>query len=97
MHAGEVAALVEVCGALDPAKIDAIKGTALWLVHADDDPTLPVTMTLNPLENLLHQHNIPYTVTRYPKGQVFWRSGHFSWEPAYRDQTMIDWVFEQHL
>ncbi|MEE3420321.1 MAG: hypothetical protein VZR02_04370 [Lachnospiraceae bacterium] len=97
MHPGKIAALVEVCGALDPAKIDNLRGTSLWLIHAEDDPVLPVTMTLNPIEELLQQHSIPYRTSLYPAGQVFWRSGHFVWEPAYRDQAMIDWVFDQHL
>ena len=96
-HPGAFAALVPISCALNPSKIELLRGTPMWIFHADDDPLIAPSYTLDPSIAALNNAGIEFKLTRYPKGMVFWQSGHFVWEVCYHDQQMRDWLFEQSL
>lgn len=93
LHPGEFACLAPLCGAGDPEKLSLLKGTPLWIVHAEDDPVMNPDWSLNPLLHALGEQHIPYRLTLYPKGQIFWQSGHFCWEVIYHNREFRDWFF----
>ncbi len=94
-HPGVFAAIAGVCSVMNPWKLEALRGTAIWMFHADDDPMIVPSQTLNPICGMMDQIGLPYRLTRYPEGRIFWRSGHFSWEAAYCDPGLVDWMFSQ--
>ncbi len=96
-HPGAFAGLVIACGAANPERISELKGLPMWIFHADDDPLIVPSFTLEPTLAALEGAGIAYKLTRYPKGQVFWQSGHFCWEAMYKEKEMRDWLFEQKL
>ena len=96
-HPDVFAALVPACGAANPARIDAIKHTPVWVFHAEDDPLIVPEYTLEPTVSAMEKAGMNYRVTRYPKGQIFWQSAHFCWEAMYKNEEMRRWLFEQRL
>lgn len=95
-HPGTFAAIVAVSCAPNPAMLGAIREVPIWIYHSDDDPMMQVSWCLDPLIPILNRTGNNYRLTRYPRGMVFWQSGHFAWEVCYHDPGMRDWVFEQH-
>ena len=94
-HPDTFAALVPVCGGADPEKVSALKGIPMWIFHAGDDPTLAPDEFLYPTLEALDAAKVEYKSTIYPEGSVFTPSAHFSWVPAYADEDMRNWLFEQ--
>lgn len=78
-------------GAADPyaATAAALKHLPIWIFHgADDDVVLPEQSRRMYLAlQSEHAGNLHYT--------EFPGVGHNSWDPAYRDQAMWDWLFAQ--
>lgn len=94
-HPKTFAAIIAVSCACNPAKLDKINDIPVWVFHADDDPIMDPSWTLDPLLPLMEKAGINFKLTRYPKGHIFWQSGHFCWEVCYHDKSMRDWVFQQ--
>ena len=96
-HPGAFAGLVAACGAANPERIEALRGLPMWIFHAEDDPLIVPEFTVKPTTKALDKAGIPYKLTLYPKGQVFWQSAHFCWEVMYKDPEMREWLFSQKL
>ena len=96
-HPGAFAGLVPISCAANPKRIHELKGVPMWIFHSDDDPLIVPAWSLQPTLNALDGAGVSYRLTRYPKGQVFWQSGHFAWEVCYHDKEMRDWLFAQKL
>ena len=96
-HPRAFAALVPVSCAANPDQADKLRGTPMWIFHSDDDPVIVPSWTLDPSLAALDRAGVKYRLTRYPKGMIFWQSGHFAWEVCYHDQEMRDWLFSQTL
>lgn len=96
-HPGAFAAIVPISSAANPDRIHELKGLPMWIFHSDDDPLIVPEWSINPTLKNMDNAGVKYRITRYPKGQVFWQSGHFAWEVCYHDSQMRDWLFEQHL
>lgn len=94
-HPEMFAALVPVCGGANPEKVEVLKGIPMWIFHAEDDPTVGVEEFLYPTLEALDKNEIEYKLTEYQPGTVFVPSAHFSWVPAYADENMRNWLFEQ--
>ncbi|MDO4537172.1 MAG: alpha/beta hydrolase-fold protein [Coriobacteriales bacterium] len=94
-HPHDFAALVAVCGAANPQRIDSLKHTPLWIFHSADDPLIVPAFTLDPTLAALDKAGIAYRLTLYPEKQVFWQTAHFCWEVAYKDEELREWVFAQ--
>lgn len=97
LHPHVFAALVPLCGALNPKEVETLRGVPMWIFHADDDPVMQPSWSLDPELQVLDNAGISYKLTRYPAGLIFWQSGHFCWEVCYHDSSMREWVFEQKL
>ena len=96
-HPDAFAALVPVCGAANPARIEALKNTPMWIFHSADDPVIVPEFTLDPTLAALDGAGISYRLTRYPEKQIFWQSAHFCWEKVYKDEELKDWMFSQRI
>lgn len=96
-HPDAFAALVPVCGAANPARIEALKHTPMWIFHSADDPVIVPDYTLDPTLVALDGAGISYRLTRYPEKQIFWQSAHFCWEKVYKDEELKDWMFSQRI
>lgn len=70
------------------AVLKKIKSIPTWAFHSDDDPTVPVGWTRNIIaaERNLDASPIYSEYTGY---------GHFSWNPAYEEPKLLDWMFSQ--
>ena len=96
-HPDAFAALVPVCGAANPARIEALKNTPMWIFHSADDPVIVPEFTLDPTLVALDGAGISYRLTRYPEKQIFWQSAHFCWEKVYKEEELKDWMFSQRI
>lgn len=85
-----VAAAVPICGAGDPSMAKKIKRIPIWAFHGDKDPTVPLAGSTEMIEAL----------TRFKKHKarltIYKDVGHNSYELAWKNPALIDWVFSQH-
>jgi poly(3-hydroxybutyrate) depolymerase len=82
------AAALPVCGGGDPSKAQLIKDLPLWTFHGDADNVVPVSASRDMVTALMNAgSSIVYT--EYPG------LGHNAWDPAYANEEVIDWLFEQ--
>ena len=88
-YPGLFAAAVPVCGRGDPAKAAQLLTLPVWAFHGSADPTVPVTESRSMIEAMRKTGAKP-SYTEYE------RVGHNSWEPAYTEPKLVDWVFSQH-
>lgn len=97
MHSGAFAGLVPVSCAAHPGYVRLLKGVPMWIFHSDDDPLIQPSWTLDPCLAAMDGAGVRYRLTRYPKGMIFWQSGHFAWEACYHNTEMRNWLFAQSL
>lgn len=91
------AAAIPICGGGDVSKVEKVKNIPIWVVHAEDDPVVPVENSRT-LVRKLSEIGGKIKYTEYEKGYIEslgWGDGHGSWKPAYEDQRIIEWLFEQ--
>ena len=70
------------------------KGVALWLVHAEADPTISIDAT-NDLMTAFDAVEIDYNATLYTQSSYFWPTAHFCWVPFLADESHLDWLLAQ--
>jgi predicted peptidase len=83
------AAMVPVCGGGAPSWAAKLGKVPLWNFHGTADQTVPVTRSREMLEALRKAGGKPLS-TEYPG------VGHNSWELAYSEPALVDWLFAQH-
>jgi predicted esterase len=94
-HPDTFAAVVSVCGGLDPEKAALLAGKPIWLFHAAADPLVNVRFSRLTVDALRAAGGTP-RYTEYPVGTPFVGSSpHNSWIAAYADAEMRDWLFAQ--
>ena len=96
-HPNSFAAMVPICGGGDPTKANLLVNKPIWVFHAEDDPTVDVSLARD-MVNALRKLGSDVKYTEYDKGVVappLAPFAHFSWVPAYNDQNMIEWLFLQ--
>jgi predicted peptidase len=85
-----IAAAVPICGAGDPSMAKKIKRIPIWAFHGDKDPTVPLSGSTDMIESL----------TRFKKNKtrltIYKDVGHNSYELAWKNPALIDWLFSQH-
>lgn len=104
-HAGLFAALVSVCGFVEPPiTTTALKarpslvedvasrlaGTPSWFFHGEADPVVPVEATRE-LVARLHMLGAEARYTEYP------RVRHNSWDRAFAEPELMPWLLARHL
>ncbi|MCM4155774.1 prolyl oligopeptidase family serine peptidase [Gramella sp. AN32] len=84
-----IAAAVPVCGAGDPSMAQNIKNLPIWAFHGDKDTTVPLSGSMEMVKalNRFKKHQARLTIY---KGV-----GHKSYELAWKNPGLIDWLFSQ--
>ena len=85
---GLFAAAVPVCGGWSVDDAAKIAKVAIWAFHGAKDPTVPVTASRTMIEALKK-------AGAEPKFTEYEGVGHNSWEKAYGDDAMWEWLFAQ--
>ena len=80
--------IAPVCGGGMAWRTGALKGMPIWAFHGDIDPTVSITNS---------QEMIARVRTHTPaKFTVFTATAHNSWDPAYLDTTVVEWLIAQN-
>lgn len=95
-HPDTFAAMVIVCAAADTAAVKTIANKPIWVFTAQEDPLVHVEYPQNTI-GALKQAGLSPRYTEYPIGTYFYPMAHFSWVPAYANEQMREWLFEQKL
>jgi predicted peptidase len=85
------AAAVPICGAGDPSKAPLIKNVPVRFFHSSDDGTVPVSGSRD-MNNALKSAGAVDAVYKEYTGL-----GHFSWTAAYKEPTLLPWMFSKGL
>ena len=89
-HAQRFAAAVPVCGIWETQDAAKMNGVAIWAFHGDKDEAVPVTGSRDMIAALKKAGVRPE-----PKYTEFPGVGHGSWNDAYANDAMWDWMFAQ--
>lgn len=87
-HPQRFAAAVPVCGGCDLSQAKKIAHIPVWTYHGTKDQVVKVERTREIVEALKAAGGNP-KYTEYPN------VGHDSWNGAYKDRDMYDWLFAQ--
>jgi len=93
-HPNLFAAIVPVCGDADQSTVSILKDLPVWIFQADSDPTIPSSLAKDLVPFLQNLGSSP-RFTLYDADTYFYPSAHYSWVPAYADEDMRAWLFEQ--
>lgn len=85
-----VAAAIPICGGGDLDSMKKIKDLPVWIFHGDADSVVPVENSRQ-LYAELQRIGSPARYTEYPGVK------HASWTPAYNDESLFRWLFQQTL
>lgn len=89
-HPDKFAAVVPICGRGDPAKMATLlKEKPIWVFHGDADQSVKVEYSREMVKALQDAGSKTIKYTEYPG------VGHNSWDKAYDDKEMLDWLFMQ--
>jgi predicted peptidase len=91
MYPDLFAAMVPISGGGDPQKAYLLAKKPIWEFHAVDDMVIPVSYSQKIIEAIRNVGGAPI-YTEYPAELKY---NHGSWDPAYENKEMIDWVFKQ--
>ena len=88
-HPDMFAAVVPICGGGTPEAIaQKLKEEPIWVFHGGADPTVPVDQSRN-IVAALKAAGSTVKYTEYPG------VGHDSWDKAYAEKDLTDWLFAQ--
>ena len=82
------AAIAPICGGADNKNMAGIKHLPIWVFHGDQDGAVPVERSREAVAALQSLGAKPI-YTEYPG------VGHDSWNPAYADLKLYEWMFAQ--
>jgi predicted peptidase len=89
-YPGVFAAAVPICGGGDIKKAALLKNTPIWVFHGSIDNVVKVVLSRNMVNAIKASGGKP-KYTEY-KG-----IGHNSWEKAYQEKGLLEWLFRQSL
>jgi predicted peptidase len=87
-HPRMFAAAIPVCGAGDESLASRLIRMPIWAFHGALDQTVSVNRSRRMIDAIRQAGGDP-RYTEYPN------VGHNSWEPAFREPRLLDWVFAQ--
>lgn len=82
------AAIVPICGRVDPASAVKIKDQPVWVFHGAKDDIVPPEISVS-MVDALKAAGSPVKFTLYPE------ANHDSWTAAYNDPELWKWLAEQ--
>lgn len=80
-------AAVPICGGGDVSLAKEIAKTPVWIVHGDQDPTVPVRLSRNLISALKKQKGAEVIYSELPNVR------HNAWKPTYSNPMVLDWLF----
>ncbi|MGD7009534.1 chitobiase/beta-hexosaminidase C-terminal domain-containing protein [Metabacillus sp. 84] len=92
-HPELFAAMIPISGGGDPGTAAIIKDKPMWIFHAADDQTIPVSYSRNMVHALKKAGAHPI-YTEYPPSM---KIGHGAWVPAYKNHEVMEWLFQQRM
>ena len=87
-HPEKFSAIVPICGRGKPEAVEAIKGLPTWIVVGDEDGVSTV-QNARSMAQALRDAGVNPRQTEYRA------VGHNSWDRAYNDPNLIDWMISQ--
>ncbi|MEO6638690.1 MAG: dienelactone hydrolase family protein [Ginsengibacter sp.] len=87
---GKFAAAFPICGAEDPEVAKNMTGTAWWIFHGQKDSGVSVKYA-QAMDSALKKEGVDVKLTIYPE------AGHNSWDDAFKEPGLFDWMFEKKL
>lgn len=84
-HPEMFAALAPICAGGDPATLTTLKSMPVWAFHGEADPTVPIERG-KAMADAAKAADADVKWTTYPG------VGHNSWDKAYREETLGDWL-----
>ncbi len=88
-HPDKYAAAIPICGGIDAAYMNGLKGFPIRTFHASDDPVVNCVGTRKAAEMLKDHGDFAYT--------EFETGGHLIWDTAYATPDLMDWLFAQRI
>lgn len=82
-------AFAPVCGGGMSWRTDVIKNESIWAFHGDADSVVPINNSLEMVDALKKRGG-------NPKLTIFHDVEHNSWDSAYLETTVLDWLLEVH-
>lgn len=83
------AAVVPVCGGGDPSMASRLKDVPIWVYHGDADQAVPVQRSRDMVEAIKAAGGTLIKYTELPGVP------HNSWDAAYSDKALAEWLFAQ--
>jgi predicted peptidase len=93
-HPDAFAAIVGICGGLDPSKAALLANKPIWVFHSVEDPIVDVRFSRETVKALREAGGMP-RYTEFGKEVYLEPTAHQSWVPAYASSEMRDWLFQQ--
>jgi predicted peptidase len=93
-HPDAFAAIVAICGGLDPARAAVLANKPIWIFHAAEDPIVNARFSRRTVKALRNAGGTP-RYTEYGKETYIAPTAHQSWVVAFASSEMRDWLFEQ--
>ncbi len=87
---GKFAAAIPICGGGDPAKVEKMKDTPIWVFHGAKDSAVSISQSEAMVE-ALKKIDGKVKFTMYPE------AGHDSWTETYNNSEVYKWLLEQKL
>ncbi len=88
-HPELFSAIVPVCGIGATWMGEEIKNLPIWTFHGKDDPVIPYVITETIVNNVrANGGNIKFT--------LYENTNHNSWDKAYAEPTLFDWLLSHH-
>ncbi len=89
-HPDKFAAVVPICGGGDPKQMaPKLKNLPIWVFHGAEDNLVPPERSREMVEAIKSAGNTQIRYTEYEG------VGHNSWDKAYEEKELIDWLFSQ--
>jgi predicted peptidase len=82
------AAIVPICGWVDPTNAAKLKGLPIWVFHGAKDDVVPLSQSEN-MVKALKDHGNPVKFTLYPD------ANHDSWTETYNNPELWEWLEEK--
>ena len=89
-YPGKFAAAVPICGGGDPAKVEKMKETPIWVFHGAKDTAVSISKS-EAMVDALKKIDGKVKFTMYPD------AGHDSWTETYNNSEVYKWLLEQKL